>query len=91
MDIVGTIGGMIISLSLIPQVYKTYKTKDASNISYLYQVVYIIGCTMINTYAIYTKLWIIYIPCILEETLIVSLTILKLHYDGIQRQRVEEM
>ena len=87
-EIVGTTGGMVISLSLIPQVYKTYQTKDASNISFIYQIIYIIGCTMINIYAIYTKLWIIYIPCIVEQTLIVTLTIMKLYYDGVQQQRL---
>jgi|EP01083_Nonionella_stella_P100998 MtN3 and saliva related transmembrane protein len=79
-DILGMVGGMIISLSLIPQVYKTYQTKDASSISYTYQFIYIIGCTLINIYAIYTKLWIIYVPCIIEQIMIVMLTIMKVRY-----------
>ena len=82
-EIVGIIGGMIISLSLIPQVYKTYQSKSATNISYTYQIIYIVGCTLINIYAFYTRLWIIYVPCVLEQILIVMLTFMKIWYDGV--------
>ncbi len=83
MDALGIAGGMIISLSLVPQVYKTYQSKDASNISYCYQAIYIVGCTLINIYAIYSRVWIIYVPCLIEQFLIVALTIMKVRYDGI--------
>ncbi len=32
-DILGTVGGVMISLSLVPQVVKTYRTKSAEDIS----------------------------------------------------------
>ena len=80
MTIVGTIGGLSISLSLVPQVYLTYKTKCADDISYFYQFIYIFGAALVNAYAIYFKLWAVYGPCLLELCLIVTLTIMKYMY-----------
>jgi uncharacterized protein with PQ loop repeat len=77
---VGTIGGFAISLSLMPQVYLTCKTKCADDISYLYQFIYIFGTALVNTYAIYFGLYAVYIPCLLEFSLIVTLTIMKYIY-----------
>ncbi|KAL3930537.1 MAG: hypothetical protein SGBAC_011721 [Bacillariaceae sp.] len=80
MIIIGTIGGFSISLSLVPQVYLTYKTKCADDISYTYQFIYIFGAALVNTYAIYFKLYAVYIPCLLELCMIITLTIMKFMY-----------
>ena len=80
-EIVGIAGGIIISSSLLPQVYKTYQTKSAKDISYYYQIIYIVGCTLTNTYALVEGLWPVYIPCLFEEALIITLTLMKLVYD----------
>jgi uncharacterized protein with PQ loop repeat len=80
MTIVGTIGGFAISLSLVPQIYLTYKTKCADDISYYYQAVYIFGAALVNTYAIYAGLYAVYIPCLLEFSLIITLTVMKFMY-----------
>ncbi|KAL3934056.1 MAG: hypothetical protein SGBAC_010139 [Bacillariaceae sp.] len=80
MTIVGTIGGFAISLSLVPQVYLTYKTRCADDISYTYQVIYIFGTALVNAYAIYFDLYAVYIPCLVEFSLIVTLTIMKVCY-----------
>jgi uncharacterized protein with PQ loop repeat len=74
------IGGFAISLSLVPQVYLTYKTRCADDISYLYQFIYIFGTALVNTYAIYFGLYAVYIPCLLESCLIVTLTVMKIMY-----------
>ena len=42
-ETLGTIGGVSIALSLVPQVIKTFRTKKAGDISYLYQFIYIVG------------------------------------------------
>ncbi|CAJ1953975.1 unnamed protein product [Cylindrotheca closterium] len=80
MTIVGTIGGFAISLSLVPQVYLTYKTKCADDISYTYQFIYIFGASLVNAYAIYFQLYAVYIPCLLELCMIIILTIMKFMY-----------
>ncbi|CAJ1953943.1 unnamed protein product [Cylindrotheca closterium] len=80
MTIIGTIGGFSISLSLVPQVYLTYKTKCADDISYTYQFIYIFGASLVNAYAIYFQLYAVYIPCLLELCMIIILTIMKFMY-----------
>ena len=80
-EALGTIGGVSIALSLVPQVIKTYRTQSAGDISYVYQAIYIFGCTLVNTYAIVLNLWPVYVPCLIEESLIISLTVMKFVYD----------
>ncbi|KAL3930538.1 MAG: hypothetical protein SGBAC_011722 [Bacillariaceae sp.] len=80
MTIIGTIGGFSISLSLVPQVYLTYKTKCADDISYTYQFIYIFGAALVNAYAIYSQLYAVYIPCLLELFMIILLTVMKYMY-----------
>jgi MtN3 and saliva related transmembrane protein len=79
-DMVGIIGGFTISFSLLPQVIKTWMTKSADDISYAYQGVYILGCTLVNTYAVSENLWPVFVPCLFEEFLIVSLTLMKVMF-----------
>ena len=81
LNTLGTIGGVSIALSLVPQVIRTYRTKSAFDISYVYQAIYIFGTTLVNIYAISLNLWVIYIPCLVEESLIISLTVMKYFYD----------
>ena len=81
LNAIGVIGGSAISISLLPQVIHTYKTKCATDISYSYQLIYIFGTALVNTYAIYFGYWAVYVPCLLESTLIVTLTIMKGIYD----------
>ena len=79
--IIGTVGGSAISISLLPQVILTYKTKCTADISYTYQMIYIFGTALVNIYAIYFELWAVYVPCIIEFLLIVLLTFMKCIYD----------
>jgi len=80
--IIGTIGGSMISLSLLPQVIKTYKTKSAEDFSYMYLSIYIIGTTLVNIYAIMSGLWPVYIPCLVELMLIIMITVMKFMYSN---------
>ncbi|KAL7525129.1 hypothetical protein ACHAXR_000870, partial [Thalassiosira sp. AJA248-18] len=88
-EIVGTIGGTMIALSLLPQTVHTYQTKSAGDISLLYQGIYIFGTSLVNIYAIILGLWPVYIPCLIEESLIISLTVMKLLYDRNDRRDTE--
>lgn len=76
-EILGFVGGASISASLIPQVIKTYRTKSATDISYIYQAIYILGTSMVNVYALIEGLWPVYVPCIFEEIAIITLTVMK--------------
>ena len=80
-DIVGFLGGATIAISLLPQVIKTWRTRSASDISYFYQFIYITGCTMTNIYSLSEGLWPVFVPCLFEQTFILTLTLMKLVYD----------
>ena len=79
-DAVGYSGGIILSICLVPQIYKIYRTKQVENISYSWQILYITGISLHLYYAIYYDLLPIYIPTIIELILIVFLFYLTLVY-----------
>ena len=80
-QIVGLLGYATISLSLLPQVFKTFRTRSAADISYVYQSIYIVGCTLSNIYALHEGLWPIYIPGLFEEFMIILLTAMKVYFE----------
>lgn len=65
-DALGYAGGIILSVCMIPQIYKIYKTKNVENISYIWQIMYIIGIGFHLYYSIYYKLLPILIPTVIE-------------------------
>ena len=79
-DILAFLGGILLSGCLIPQIYKTYKTKDVENISIYWQVLYIIGLSMSTIYMFVNKLYPILIPNLIELFFIILLTIMKIAY-----------
>lgn len=79
-DIIGYAGGGILAVCLIPQIYQILKTKHVENISYLWQIMYLIGVSAHLYYSIYYNLLPIYIPSILELLLILCLFGLKIKY-----------
>lgn len=53
-EIMGTIGSLIICISALPQIMKTYKTKKADDISIPYLLLLMFGMTLTMIYSIYT-------------------------------------
>ena len=82
-DIVGYSGGIVLGICLIPQIYKTYKSKDVENISYLWQILHIVGVSLHLYYSLYYNLLPILIPTIVELVLIIILFIMKIYYSKI--------
>ena len=83
-QLIGLIGGVTISISLLPQVCKTCRTRSAVDISYVYQTIYIVGCTLGNIYALHEGLWPIYIPGLFEEFMIILLTAMKIYLENVE-------
>ena len=79
-DTIGYSGGVILSICLLPQIYKIIKTKHVDNISYIWQILYIIGISLHLYYGIYYDLLPIYVPSIIELCLILFLFGLKVYY-----------
>ena len=89
----GYLGGLILTLCLVPQIMKTYKTKKADDISTVWEYLYFIGVTFYIIYAIDKDLPPVYIPAFLELIFIIILFYLKRKYDRenkIKRQNLSD-
>ena len=85
-DALGYSGGIILSICLLPQIITVVRTKQVNNISYLWQILYIIGIVLHLYYGIYYNLLPIYIPTIIELVLIIVLLILKIKFSLTEKQ-----
>ena len=85
-DSIGYSAGIILSVCLIPQIYKIYKTKEVENISYSWQILYILGISLHLYYGIYYDLLPIYIPTIIELILIIILFMMTIFYSKIEKE-----
>tara|TARA_Y100001970_G_C13466628_1_gene477746 strand:+ start:195 stop:473 length:279 start_codon:yes stop_codon:yes gene_type:complete len=77
---IGLIGSLILTLSIIPQVYKTYISKSADDLSYKWLYSTIIGLILVNIYAVNFNLWSLYIPGFMELMMVIVLFGLKHYY-----------
>ena len=65
-DIYGYIGGGLLVITLLPQLYLTYKSKKVDDISYIFIFLQIITCFFFLIYGIYLK----EIPIILANSIL---------------------
>lgn len=79
-DIIALIGGCLLSVCLIPQIYKVYESKNSDSISLSWQALYFIGLVPHLAYGIYYDLIPIYVPTIIELVLLIVLIIMKFVY-----------
>ena len=68
LNILGYIGSGFLGVSLIPQVYKTYSTKNAENLSIIYIILQLITNVIFIVYGIYLHA----VPIILCNGLVLS-------------------
>lgn len=54
-ELLGTAGSLVICLSGIPQVIKTYRTKSAGDLSLMYLAILLSGMFMLECYSIYSR------------------------------------
>uniref|UniRef100_A0A6C0EJF3 PQ-loop repeat-containing protein n=1 Tax=viral metagenome TaxID=1070528 RepID=A0A6C0EJF3_9ZZZZ len=78
---IGYSSGFILSICLIPQIYKVIKNWSASDISYIWQCLYFMGLSLNIIYCYYENIIPILIPAVLEITLCTVLIILKVYID----------
>ena len=79
-EVIGLIAAFITTASFLPQVYKTYKTKDTSGLSLTMYVTFFIGIVLWLIYGIYLES----LPMILANSITAVssffLVIMKLKY-----------
>ena len=79
-QVVGYIGAVFLTITLFPQLYYTYKLKNADSISIYFLLLQIKTCSLFLTYGILLR----ELPLILANTLVLLqsfiLFLLKIHY-----------
>ena len=58
----GYISGFLFAASLVPQVYKSCRTKKLDDLSIYHQIIFLIGMVLMLTYSIHEDLKPVYIP-----------------------------
>lgn len=82
--IIRCVGGLSVILciaSMIPQIYKMYKTKRTNDLSMKSYFINLLGITLIQIYAGYFNLWELFIPNLLSFILILLQMLMKKCYD----------
>jgi len=54
-EMIGTIGALVICVSAIPQVIKTYTTKSSGDLSILYLCILMVGMILLQIYSVSVK------------------------------------
>jgi MtN3 and saliva related transmembrane protein len=80
LEILGLFGGLLVTISLLPQVIKSYKTKSTKDISIVYTLILMTGLAFWVLYAILNKIIPLAIFASIEFLMTLSLLILKLKY-----------
>lgn len=80
-SIFGYLGGIILSINLVPQIIKSIKTKSTTDLSWFMFLINIVGFCFYGTYGILIHsipIWSTVIVSLIETSLLMSL---KLYYD----------
>ena len=54
-EILGTAGSLILCISVVPQIAKTYRTKSSGDLSIMYLATLMFGLMLLMVYSIYVK------------------------------------
>ena len=76
----GYSAGIFFASSLVPQIHKSYVTKDMGDISYGWQILLIIALLMSLVYSVHMNLPPVYISTLLELVFMITLVIMKISY-----------
>ena len=79
-EICGYLAGILFASSLIPQLYKSCKTKNLDDISYGWQAIFIIAIILGLIYSIHKDLPPVYLSSSIELIFMIILIILKYYH-----------
>lgn len=79
-EVFGLFGGGLVTVSLLPQVIKSFRTKSTHDISIFYTLILITGLILWIPYAVINNILPLIIFTSIELSIAISLLILKLIY-----------
>tara|TARA_B100000214_G_scaffold359470_1_gene320945 strand:- start:402 stop:686 length:285 start_codon:yes stop_codon:yes gene_type:complete len=80
-DICGYGAGILFASGFIPQIHKSYKTKNMDDISYAWQFIFLTGVILGIIYSVHKDLPPIYICSSVELVCMVTLISMKVYYE----------
>jgi len=81
-QVVGFIGGCMFPLATGAQTLKALLSRSTTDISYGWQLVYAVAESLYIVYSLHFRLWVIFIPCVAELTLLVVMVLAKIYFDN---------
>jgi MtN3 and saliva related transmembrane protein len=87
-DVCGYGAGVLFASGFIPQIYKSYKTKNMNDISYGWQFIFLIGVILGIIYSVHKDLPPIYLCSSVELVFMVTLIIMKYSYSLSETNKV---
>lgn len=81
-ELIGYVGGVVLAVSLVPQLVKSFRDRSTSDLSYTWQIVYIIGLWLNFAYFILVGAVAAWITLIFEILFAHLLFGLKMYLDG---------
>jgi MtN3 and saliva related transmembrane protein len=75
-DLIGYFGSFLTSITFIPQVYKTWKTKSVGDLSLTMMLIVVTSCIVWLVYAIALMLW----PVIIANGIIGILSLMLVYF-----------
>ena len=80
LEITGYLAGLLVAISLVPQVVKSWRTKSTKDISLGWTVIYIAGLLLWVVYSLGIGSWPLFITNNIELALAIFLLAMKLKY-----------
>ena len=87
-DVCGYSAGVLFASGFIPQIYKSYKTKNMDDISYCWQFIFLTGVILGIIYSVHKDLPPIYLCSSVELVFMVTLIIMKYSYSLSETKKV---
>ena len=88
-EICGYMAGILFASSLIPQLYKSCKTKNLDDISYGWQAIFITAIILGLIYSIHKDLPPVYLSSFVELLFMIILFLMKYYYRNITITDIE--
>lgn len=82
-DLIGYFGSFLTSITFIPQVYKTWKTKSVGDLSLMMMLIVVTSCIVWLVYAVSLMLW----PVIIANSIIGVLSLILVYFKLIYRKK----
>lgn len=79
-ELLGYFGGLLVTISLLPQVIKSFRIRSTKDISIIYTLILMTGLALWVTYAVINSIIPLLIFASIELLITTSLFILKLIY-----------